>query len=375
MAMGTRVRNPSMIYTSATAALVASSSGRRLLSTDVQAAMPHTPLLAYKEFLAAGPSLRTGYTNFFSRRSGVDRSDAAKFRQRCRSGAFTDQTSGSVPGFVQANLVALPQEHAFDFLRFCLANPRACPLLDVTAPGDPAPRTVAADADLRTDIPKYWVWRDGQVAEERTDVSDLWSDGMVGFLLGCSFSWEHLLHEHYLTPRQIEERCNVPMYRTNVPNVAVGPFGGNLVVSMRPYLPSQLSTVAALTGRYPGAHGGPVHWGDAGEIGVNVQGPPDWGDQVTIREGEVPAFWACGVTPQEALRQAKLPLAITHAPGHMFVSDLTDSEIHVPNLLEDATQSVEIRACRACTSRRTRVQYPTPWKPPSTRRNRNRAKE
>ena len=269
---------------------------------------------------------------------------------------------------MQANLVALPQAYAFDFLRFCLANPRACPVLDVTAPGDPVPRTIAADADLRTDVPKYCVWRDGEMVEERSDVTELWSDDMVGFLLGCSFSWEHLLHEAYLTPRQIEERCNVPMYRTNLPNAAVGPFGGNLVVSMRPYLPEQLSTVAALTGRYPGAHGAPIHWGDPSEIGVRVDSSPDWGDQVTIREGEVPVFWACGVTPQEALRQAKLPLAITHAPGHMFVSDLTDAEIHVPNLVEDETQSVEIRACRACTSRRTRAQYPTPWKPARKRR-------
>jgi len=291
-------------------------------------------------------------------------------------GEFTGQTSGSVPKFVQANLVALPQQHAFDFLRFCLANPRACPLLDVTAPGDPVPRTVAADADLRTDVPKYCVWRDGRVVEERTDVSssELWPDDMVGFLLGCSFSWEHLLHEHYLTPRQVEEQRNVPMYRTNVPNASVGPFGGELVVSMRPYLPSQLPTVASLTGRYPGAHGAPIHWGDAREIGVCLESPPDFGERVTIREGEVPAFWACGVTPQEALRAAKLPLAITHAPGHMFVTDLTDSEIHVPNLLEDPTQSVEIRACRACTSRRTRLQYAAPWKPPSRRRRASASK-
>ena len=161
--MGTRIRNPS-IYTSATAALVASSSGRRLLSTDVQAAMPHTPLLAYKEFLAAGPSLRTGYTNFFSRRSGVDRSDAAKFRQRCRSGAFTDQTSGSVPGFVQANLVIVPAMYADAFREYCRCNQRPCPLLEELPPGKRSTRVLARGADLATSLPRYVVWRDGERA-------------------------------------------------------------------------------------------------------------------------------------------------------------------------------------------------------------------
>lgn len=298
---------------------------------------------------------------------------AAKLRARCRTGEFTDQTSGSAMGFVQANLVAVRQEHAFDFLRFCLANPRACPLLDVTAPGDPVPRVVTdGTSDLRTDLPKYLVWRDGEVAEAREDVSDVWPDDMIGFLLGCSFTWEQMLHEAYCTPRQIEEQCNVPMYRTNIPNSAVGPFGGDLVVSMRPYRPEQLSTVAALTERYPGAHGGPIHWGDPSEIGVSIDGEPDFGDRVTVREGEVPVFWACGVTPQEALREAQLPLAITHAPGHMFVTDLTDSEIHVPALEKDPTQSVEIRACRACTSRRTRQQYDLAWRQPGRRARRGR---
>jgi len=171
------------------------------------------------------------------------------------------------------------------------------------------------------------VWENGEVVEERSDVTDLWGDDVVGFLLGCSFSWEHRLAEADLTPRQIEEQRNVPMYRTKVPNVAVGRFAGNLVVSMRPYLPAQCEAVEDITSRYPGAHGGPVHWGDPGEIGVSIERAPDFGDQVTVRDSEVPVFWACGVTPQEALRSARLPLAITHAPGHMFISDVTDSEL------------------------------------------------
>ena len=165
------------------------------------AAAPPSPLAAYKERLASNSQLRTGYTHLFARESGVDRSPAAEFRALCRSGAFTGQTSGSVPGFVQANFVALPREHAFDFLRFALRNPKACPLLEVTEPGDPVPRVVAPSADLRSDMPLYRVWRDGVLAEEVADVSSLWDEGMVVFLLGCSFSWEkrraaHMEHAH-----------------------------------------------------------------------------------------------------------------------------------------------------------------------------------
>ena len=300
--------------------------------------MEPSPLAEYKAMSACGPSLRTAYTHLFSRLPGIDRTSAEQFRLQCRSSAFGEQTSGCAPGFVQANLVVVPHEHAFNFLRFCLANPRACPLLDVTAPGDPTPRTVACGADLRTDLPKYRVWHDGAVVDERRDVSDLWSSSMVGFLLGCSFSWEQVLHEAGLTPRQVLEKCNVPMYRTSLPNATVEPFGGNLVVSMRPFLPSQLQAVFSITERYPGAHGAPIHWGDPSEIGVCIEGEPDWGDRVSVREGEIPVFWACGVTPQEALREARLPFAITHAPGHMFVTDLTDDEIIVPSHAEQCAQ-------------------------------------
>jgi len=278
--------------------------------------------------------LRTGYTHWFSPRDGIDRAAPAAFRERCRSGDFQGQTSGCVPGFVQANFVALPREHAFDFLRFTLENPRACPLLDVTAPGDPCPLNVAPKADLRTDLPSYRVWSDGVVVDERADICELWDEGMVGFLLGCSFSWEGVLQEAGLTPRQIEEGCNVPMYATTRRNKPVGPFGGRLVVSMRPYRPEQVDDVVRITEAYPGAHGGPVHWGAPEELGIAsaALATPDWGDAVSIHDGEVPVFWACGVTPQAALMEARLPLAITHAPGHMFVTDLTEAELQVPRV-------------------------------------------
>ncbi|KAL1526264.1 hypothetical protein AB1Y20_014983 [Prymnesium parvum] len=289
---------------------------------------PPSPLAAYRAHEA---SLRTGFTHLYARRERLDRSPAAAFRSQCRDGGHTSQTSGCVPGFVQANFVALPRAHAFDFLKFCLHNPRACPLLDVTAPGSPSPTIVAPGADLRTDIPKYCIWRDGEVAGEASDVVDLWDDSMVGFLLGCSFSWESILQREGLPPRQVEQGVNVPMFQTSLRNASVGPFAGNLVVSMRPYLPSQLGRVEAITSAYPGAHGGPVHWGDPTELGLTFSQltRPCWGDPVEIRPGEVPVFWACGVTPQTALREARLPLAITHAPGHMFICDLQDSELKV----------------------------------------------
>ena len=232
--------------------------------------------------------------------------------------------------------MALPVEHAFDFLAFCLRNPRACPLLDVTAPGDPRPLTVAPSADLRTDMPKYRVWRHGELADELATLdghAELWNDSTVGFLLGCSFSWETLLQSEGLTPRQVEMGRNVPMYRTGLRNARVGPFGGELVVSMRPYAPRDVARVASLTARFPGAHGGPIHWGSPSALGLSeaqvLAGEPDFGEAVEVREGEAPVFWACGVTPQAALMEAALPLAVTHAPGHMFVTDLLDGELDV----------------------------------------------
>ena len=294
-------------------------------------AAPPSPLPAYVALASSRSQLRTGYTHRFARESEADRSAAAAFRARCRSGEFAGQTSGSAPGFIQANFVALPRAHAFDFLKFCLANPRACPLLDVTEPGDPVPRCAAPSADLRTDIPRYRVWRDGTLAEERAEVGALWDadGGMVGFLLGCSFSWEQVLVDAGLPPRQIEEGSNVPMYVTTLPSATAGPFGGQLVVSMRPYRPEQIAEVARLTGGYPGAHGAPIHWGDPAALGLTTEGlaTPSFGDAVTIRPGELPVFWACGVTPQSALVAAKLPLAITHAPGFMFITDLLAREL------------------------------------------------
>lgn len=298
---------------------------------SLAAKAPPSPLKDYLEACNGGRQLRTGYSSLYQFHPGVDRSVASEFRLQCRSGKHTGQTSGYAPGFVQANFVALPKSDAFDFLTFALQNPKACPLLCVTKPGDPCPKNVAPDADVRTDIPKYRIWRNGELAEEVADISSLWTEDMVGFLLGCSFSWENYLKDQGFCPRQIEQGTNVAMFRTNIENTQSGPFKGVKVVSMRPYPPDKISEVARITGCYPGAHGGPIHWGDPKEIGIPVEElhTPHWGDPAEIREGELPVFWACGVTPQTALEQAKLPLAITHAPGHMFIADIQDHELKI----------------------------------------------
>eukprot|EP00386_Alphamonas_edax_P011153 GDKI01035478.1.p1 GENE.GDKI01035478.1~~GDKI01035478.1.p1 ORF type:complete len:250 (-),score=58.61 GDKI01035478.1:416-1138(-) len=206
-----------------------------------------------------------------------DTTAAENFRLKCRTGGHTGQTSGveGIEKHVQANLVILPKQYAFDFLLFCLRNPKACPLLDVTDPGSAIPKTVAPGADLRTDLPKYRVWRHGKLVEEVTDISHIWRDDLVCFLLGCSFSWEDLLTQNGLPPRHIEMETQnraraqaegkgthvartVPMYETNVPNVPSGPFAGNLVVSMRPYLPEDIPRVSEITSRFPSSHGAPI---------------------------------------------------------------------------------------------------------------------
>ena len=254
----------------------------------------------------------------------------ADVRKACRRGQLSGPTPGLAPGFVQANLVILPQDWADDFFRFCRRNPQACPLLDVTSPGDPEPRAVAPGADLRTDLPKYRVWRDGVVVEERTEIGDLWADDLVSFLIGCSFTFERALQEAGLPIRHIDEGRNVPMYVTARDCLPAGRFRGKLVVSMRPLTLPQGKIAAGICVTMPLAHGAPIHHGDAWALGIADIAKPDFGDAVTIRPGEQPMFWACGVTPQAALAAAKPPFAITHSPGHMFLTDLTDQELMEP---------------------------------------------
>jgi len=247
-----------------------------------------------------------------------------EIRQAIRQGRFAAPTAGLALGYVQANLVILPQAQAYDFLVFCQRNPKPCPLIEVTDPGNPEPAGVAAGADLRTDVPRYRIYRDGRLEAEVTDITRQWREDFVAFLLGCSFTFEGAMLQAGLPLRHVEEHRNVAMYRTSLACRPAGIFRGPMVVSMRPIPTPLVPRAVTVTARYPMAHGAPVHIGDPGAIGIADLGKPDWGDLPTILPGEEPVFWACGVTPQAVALEAKPPLAITHAPGHMFITDLPD---------------------------------------------------
>src|SRR3954447_11681736 len=247
----------------------------------------------------------------------------ADARHRFRSG-LEQPTTGWAPGYTQANLVVLPKDWAFDMLLFGQRNPQPVPLLDVTEPG--SFRTVLApDADLRSDLPRYRVWRDGELADEPTDVTDLWADDLVAFLIGCSFSFETALLDAGVPVRNIEQGRNVSMYRTNRACRSAGRLSGPVVVSMRPVPGALVPTAVQVAARMPQVDGAPVHVGTPGALGIADLGAPDFGDPVLAADGDVPVFWACGVTPQAALMASPPPVAITHAPGHMFVTDVPDA--------------------------------------------------
>jgi uncharacterized protein YcsI (UPF0317 family) len=247
-------------------------------------------------------------------------------RQMIRAGQWTTPTTGAAPGYVQANLVMLPKAQAFDFLLFCVRNPKPCPILDVLEPGVWEP-TIAKGADLRVDVPRYRIYRDGALSEEVDEVTSFFDADTVSFLLGCSFSFENALVASDVPVRNMEEGKNVSMYKTNRACLSAGPFSGPLVVSMRPMTPQQAVRAVQVTTRFNLTHGAPVHMGSPEDIGITHINTPDFGDPVTLREGEIPVFWACGVTSQVAVTSAKLPLVVTHAPGHMFVSDLRDEHL------------------------------------------------
>jgi len=251
----------------------------------------------------------------------------SQMRELAAASKLTGPTAGLAMGYVQANLVIVPRELAFDFLLFCHRNPKPCPLLDVTEPGSPEPRRVAPGADLRTDLPRYRVYRHGELVEEPADLRSWWRDDLVGFLLGCSFTFENALLRAGVPVRHLETGCNVPMYRTNLPSTPAGVFHGPMVVSMRPLTPAQTVRAVAVCSHYPRAHGAPIHFGSPEAIGIRDLGRPDFGDSVQVRLGEVPVFWACGVTPQAVAMEVKPSLLITHKPGHMFVTDLRDVEL------------------------------------------------
>ncbi len=254
------------------------------------------------------------------------RSAALDTRRLIRAGALDGHTSGRAGGHVQGNVAIVPGAWAADFELYCRRNPQACPLLAVSLPGDPHLPALGADLDIRTDLPRYRVYRDGALARERTSIMDLWRDDFVTFVIGCSFTFERALIAGGIPLRHVAEGRNVAMYRTSVPTVPAGPFGGPLVVSMRPVRAEDAARAAEITGRFPDMHGRPVHTGDPAALGIADLSAPDYGDPVAVLPGEVPVFWACGVTSQAALEGARLPLFLAHAPGCMLVTDLLHTE-------------------------------------------------
>ncbi|HLO63077.1 MAG TPA: putative hydro-lyase [Azonexus sp.] len=248
-------------------------------------------------------------------------------RQAIRSGRWAGHTSGTAPHFVQGNVVILPAALANDFLRFCQRNPKPCPLLAVSEPGDPGLPRLGADLDIRTDVPLYRVWRKGELVEEVTDIRALWRDDFVTFVIGCSFSFEQPLIDAGIPLRHVAQGKNVAMYRTNILTAPAGPFHGPMVVSMRPMTPANAIRAVQVTARVPAVHGAPVHLGDPALIGIADLAKPDFGDAVDILPGEMPVYWACGVTPQAVVMEAKPEICITHAPGAMLVTDMLDSEL------------------------------------------------
>jgi uncharacterized protein YcsI (UPF0317 family) len=254
-------------------------------------------------------------------------------RTAIRNGLYARHTAGLAPGYLQANLVILSERYALDFMRFCQRNPKPCPLVGATDTGDPLFRTLGFDVDIRSDLPSYNIYRNGRLDEQIVDVGARWSDDLVGFALGCSFTFENALLKHGIPLWHIDNDATVPMFRTNIPLVPAGPFRGNMVASMRAIPNERVREAISVSARYPLAHGAPVHVGDPAAIGINDTGTPDWGDPAPLEAGYTPCFWACGVTPQAAVLSAGLPFVITHTPGHMLITDVPE-DADVPVLGE-----------------------------------------
>lgn len=255
--------------------------------------------------------------------------EAKEARSRYRAG-LVEPTAGIAPGIAQANMISVPCDWAWDFLLYAQRNPKPCPVLDVVEAGKHT-TVLADDADLRTDLPLYRVWREGKLEKEMPDVTDLWAEhpDLVSFLIGCSFTFEAPLIQAGIEVRHITDGTNVPMYLTNRNCRSAGRVHGELVVSMRPILPDRVADAVQISGRYPSVHGAPVHIGDPALLGIADLKKPDFGDPARVEPGEVHVFWACGVTPQAAVMASGVPFAITHAPGHMFITDVPDFNYHV----------------------------------------------
>jgi uncharacterized protein YcsI (UPF0317 family) len=255
------------------------------------------------------------------------RPTADQIRAPIRAGTWTSHTSGLSQDLVQGNVVILPEALATDFLRYCQRNPKPCPLLAVSEPGDPMLPTLGGDIDIRSDVPRYRVWRNGELVDEPTNVAALWRDDLVTFVIGCSFSFEQALLDCGIPLRHVEQKRNVAMYRSNIATTAAGPFNGPMVVSMRPMKAADAIRAIQITSRFPNVHGAPVYIGSPALIGIDDLSQPHYGDPVEVKADELPVFWACGVTPQAAITQARPEFCITHAPGAMLITDLLNHQL------------------------------------------------
>ncbi len=259
----------------------------------------------------------------------IDTRTAREIRADIRSGRLSGTTAGLGPNYVQANLAILPRQHAYDFLLFCQRNPKPCPLIEVCDAGSAEPKECAPGADLRTDISGYRIYEHGVLAAEVRDIRRYWRDDLVAFLIGCSFTFEWGLLEAGIRLWHVEQGKGVAMYRTSIACRPAGAFHGPMVVSMRPIAAAEVARAVTVSARFPGAHGAPVHVGDPSVIGIADIAHPDYGDAQPSRPGDVPVFWACGVTPQAVALACKPPLMITHSPGHMFITDLPNAALAV----------------------------------------------
>ena len=243
-------------------------------------------------------------------------------RKLISEGKITGQTSGMCLGYAQANLVIVPKDIAYDFLLFTQRNPKSCPLLEVGDVGDKFLKYLGKDINIAKDIPKYRIYKKGELIGEYTDIEKFWREDFVSFLIGCSFSFESELLEVDIPVRHIEEGCNVPMFKTNINCNEAGIFKGKMVVSMRPIPKDKIVKSVLVSGSMPKVLGAPIHIGNPEDIGIKDINKPDFGDKVTIKEGEVPVFWPCGVTPQSVIMNVKPEIVITHSPGHMLITDI-----------------------------------------------------
>ena len=251
----------------------------------------------------------------------------AEARELFRQGKWTQRTSGLCVGYTNANLCIVPRELAFDFLLYCQRNPKPCPVLEVLDPGDPIVKSLANGADIRTDLPRYRVLVRGEVVDEPTEITQYWRDDLVTFLYGCSGTFEGALEGAGILPRWRQgEESGAGLYRTNIPTVPAGNFRGNMVVSMRPIPSHQVSRAVEATSRFPGHHGAPVHIGDPAAIGIPDMSKAEWAHGPTLQPGEVPVFWACGVTLQAVAQESKPEFMLTHYPGRMFISDIPSEQ-------------------------------------------------